>query len=66
MPRPKRIVSVALVGLMQGQPTSALYAMAEQIRAEIRARFDKTRCEYMARIKAEKALRAARKTKANQ
>jgi hypothetical protein len=46
---------------VKGKTTPELYQIMDLLRVEIRTRFDATRCEYLARIKAEKALKAAKK-----
>lgn len=61
MAKRKPGLAVEVAGWIDGKSTAELYQIIDLLRLTIRSRFDSTRCEYLARIRAEKALKAAKK-----
>lgn len=63
MAKRKPGLAVEVAEWIAGKSTPELYQIMDLLRVEIRTRFDATRCEYLARLKAVKALKAARKVR---
>jgi len=61
MAKRKPGLAVEVAGWSADKSTPELFQIIDLLRLEIRTRCDATRCEYLARIKAEKALKAAKK-----
>lgn len=61
MAKRKPGLAVEVADWIGGKSTPELFQIIDLLRLEIRSRCDQSRCEYLARIKALKALRAANK-----